>query len=40
MKSVHEKAEGFEDLFEDYQKGDYKSLLKKVEKLNKSNKKK
>lgn len=33
MKHISEKAEGFEDLFEDYQKGNYKSLLKKVEKL-------
>ena len=40
MKQVHEKAEGFEDLFEDYQKGDYKSLAKKVEKLQKNSKKK
>lgn len=40
MKNVHEKAEGFEELFEDYQKGDYKALLKKVEKLNKKPSKK
>lgn len=39
VRQVHKKAEGFEKLFEDYQKEDYKSLLKKVEKLAKTDKK-
>ena len=40
MRHVKKNADEFEQLFEDYHKGNFKSLLKKVEKLAKVNTKK
>ena len=35
MNNIHNQAESFEELFEDYSKHDYKSVIKKLEKMDK-----
>ena len=36
MNNIHNQAESFEELFEDYSKHDYKSVIKKLEKMDKT----
>lgn len=36
MNNIHNQAESFEELFEDYSKHDYKSVIKKLEQIDKS----
>ena len=39
MNKLHKKAEGFEELFKDWEEGNYKNVIKKLEKLDKESNK-